>query len=77
MARSHLRQALHGSTARSYHRWRCRQDGKDHLQDDIISDSRPGATSSPLRYDDRTIGGMIALRAGQVLIITPFVLAGQ
>ncbi len=34
-------------------------------------------SSSPLRYDDRMIGGMITYgRAGQVLIITPFVLAG-
>jgi len=34
-------------------------------------------SSSPLRYDDRMIGGMITFgRAGQVLIITPFVLAG-
>ncbi|MCB0186502.1 MAG: trimethylamine methyltransferase family protein, partial [Caldilineaceae bacterium] len=33
--------------------------------------------SSPLRYDDRMLGGMFAFgRAGQVLIITPFVLAG-
>lgn len=33
--------------------------------------------SSPLRYDDRMLGGMFALgRAGQVLVITPFVLAG-
>ncbi|MEZ4859898.1 MAG: trimethylamine methyltransferase family protein [Caldilineaceae bacterium] len=34
-------------------------------------------SSSPLRYDDRMLGGMVAYgRAGQVLIITPFVLAG-
>lgn len=34
-------------------------------------------SSSPLRYDDRMLGGMITFgRAGQVLIITPFVLAG-
>ncbi len=34
-------------------------------------------SSSPLRYDDRMLGGMFAFgRAGQVLIITPFVLAG-
>ena len=34
-------------------------------------------SSSPLRYDDRMLGGMITYgRAGQVLIITPFVLAG-
>lgn len=34
-------------------------------------------SSSPLRYDDRMIGGMITYgRAGQVLIMTPFVLAG-
>jgi trimethylamine--corrinoid protein Co-methyltransferase len=34
-------------------------------------------SSSPLRYDDRMLGGMIAFgRAGQVLVITPFVLAG-
>lgn len=33
--------------------------------------------SSPLRYDDRMLGGMFAFgRAGQVLVITPFVLAG-
>ena len=34
-------------------------------------------SSSPLRYDDRMLGGMVTYgRAGQVLIITPFVLAG-
>ena len=34
-------------------------------------------SSSPLRYDDRMLGGMLTFgRAGQVLIITPFVLAG-
>lgn len=34
-------------------------------------------SSSPLRYDDRMLGGMIAFgRAGQALVITPFVLAG-
>jgi trimethylamine--corrinoid protein Co-methyltransferase len=34
-------------------------------------------SSSPLRYDDRMLGGMFAFgRAGQILIITPFVLAG-
>ena len=34
-------------------------------------------SSSPLRYDDRMLGGMFGFgRAGQVLIITPFVLAG-
>ncbi len=34
-------------------------------------------SSSPLRYDDRMLGGMITYgRAGQVLIVTPFVLAG-
>jgi trimethylamine--corrinoid protein Co-methyltransferase len=34
-------------------------------------------SSSPLRYDDRMLGGMITFaRAGQVLVITPFVLAG-
>lgn len=34
-------------------------------------------SSSPLRYDDRMLGGMVAFaRAGQVLVITPFVLAG-
>ncbi len=34
-------------------------------------------SSSPLRYDDRMLGGMITYgRAGQVLIMTPFVLAG-
>lgn len=33
--------------------------------------------SSPLRYDDRMLGGMITFaRANQVLIITPFILAG-
>ncbi|GAB4577793.1 MAG: trimethylamine methyltransferase family protein [Anaerolineales bacterium] len=33
--------------------------------------------SSPLRYDDRMIGGMLTYaRAGQALIITPFILAG-
>jgi trimethylamine--corrinoid protein Co-methyltransferase len=34
-------------------------------------------SSSPLRYDERMLGGMFTYgRAGQVLIITPFVLAG-
>jgi trimethylamine--corrinoid protein Co-methyltransferase len=34
-------------------------------------------SSSPLRYDDRMLGGMITYgRGGQVLVITPFVLAG-
>ncbi len=34
-------------------------------------------SSSPLRYDDRMLGGLITFaRAGQALIITPFVLAG-
>lgn len=34
-------------------------------------------SSSPLRYDERMLGGMLTFgRAGQVLIITPFVLAG-
>ncbi len=33
--------------------------------------------SSPLRYDDRMIGGLVTYaRAGQVNIITPFILAG-
>ncbi|MCB0043949.1 MAG: trimethylamine methyltransferase family protein [Caldilineaceae bacterium] len=33
--------------------------------------------SSPLRYDERMLGGMITFgRANQVLIITPFILAG-
>jgi trimethylamine--corrinoid protein Co-methyltransferase len=33
--------------------------------------------SSPLRYDDRMLGGLITYaRAGQVTIITPFILAG-
>jgi trimethylamine--corrinoid protein Co-methyltransferase len=33
--------------------------------------------NSPLRYDDRMLGGLITLaRAGQVTIITPFILAG-
>ena len=52
------------------------------FQDDITQWDSPVLggiinSSSPLRYDDRMIGGMIAYaRAGQVLIITPFVLAG-
>ena len=34
-------------------------------------------SSSPLRYDDRMIGGILTFaRANQVLIITPFILAG-
>jgi trimethylamine--corrinoid protein Co-methyltransferase len=33
--------------------------------------------NSPLRYDDRMLGGLITLaRAGQITIITPFILAG-
>ncbi len=33
--------------------------------------------SSPLRYDDRMLGGLITYaRAGQITIITPFILAG-
>ena len=33
--------------------------------------------SSPLRYDERMLGAMISFaRAGQALIITPFILAG-
>ncbi len=33
--------------------------------------------SSPLRYDDRMLGGMIVFaRAGQVNVVTPFILAG-
>ncbi len=33
--------------------------------------------NSPLRYDERMLGGLIAFaRAGQALIITPFILAG-
>ncbi len=33
--------------------------------------------NSPLRYDDRMLGGLITLaRAGQVTIVTPFILAG-
>lgn len=52
------------------------------FQDDITQWDSPVLggiinSSSPLRYDDRMIGGMIAYaRAGQVLVITPFVLAG-
>ncbi len=34
-------------------------------------------SSSPLRYDDRMIGGILTFaRANQVLVITPFILAG-
>lgn len=33
--------------------------------------------NSPLRYDDRMLGGLITLsRAGQIIIVTPFILAG-
>jgi trimethylamine--corrinoid protein Co-methyltransferase len=33
--------------------------------------------NSPLRYDDRMLGGLITLaRAGQITIVTPFILAG-
>lgn len=33
--------------------------------------------NSPLRYDDRMLGGLITMaRAGQVTVITPFILAG-
>jgi trimethylamine--corrinoid protein Co-methyltransferase len=35
------------------------------------------SVNSPLRYDDRMLGGLITYaRAGQVCIITPFILAG-
>ena len=50
--------------------------------DDVIESDEPVLggiinASSPLRYDDRMIGGMLTYaRAGQVLIITPFILAG-
>ena len=45
--------------------------GKDPVTGGIIN------SSSPLRYDDRMLGGMLTFgRAGQVLVITPFVLAG-
>ena len=50
--------------------------------DDVIAGDEPvlggiNNASSPLRYDDRMIGGMLTYaRAGQVLIITPFILAG-
>ncbi|MCB0182541.1 MAG: trimethylamine methyltransferase family protein, partial [Anaerolineae bacterium] len=50
--------------------------------DDVIAGDEPVLggiinASSPLRYDDRMIGGMLTYaRAGQVLIITPFILAG-
>ncbi len=45
--------------------------GKEPVTGGIVN------SSSPLRYDERMLGGMITLgRAGQVLVITPFVLAG-
>lgn len=50
--------------------------------DDIVDADEPVLggiinASSPLRYDDRMIGGMIEYaKAKQVLIITPFILAG-
>ncbi|MCB0163907.1 MAG: trimethylamine methyltransferase family protein [Anaerolineae bacterium] len=50
--------------------------------DDITESNQPVLggiinASSPLRYDDRMIGGILTFaRANQVLIITPFILAG-
>lgn len=50
--------------------------------DDISASSEPVLggvinASSPLRYDERMIGGMLTFaRANQALIITPFILAG-
>ncbi|MBI3241120.1 MAG: trimethylamine methyltransferase family protein [Chloroflexi bacterium] len=49
---------------------------------DLISDGGPVIggiinVNSPLRYDDRMLGGLITYaRTGQVTIITPFILAG-
>jgi trimethylamine--corrinoid protein Co-methyltransferase len=49
---------------------------------DICEEDRPVLggiinSSSPLRYDDRMLGGMLAFgRANQVNVITPFILAG-
>ena len=48
--------------------------------DDLSGDPVIGGiinASSPLRYDERMLGGLITFaRAGQVTIITPFILAG-
>jgi trimethylamine--corrinoid protein Co-methyltransferase len=50
--------------------------------DDITDNPNPVLggvinASSPLRYDDRMVGGMLTYaRAGQVIIVTPFILAG-
>lgn len=50
--------------------------------DDIESQPNPVIgdvvnVNSPLRYDDRMLGGLITYaRAGQVIIVTPFILAG-
>ena len=52
------------------------------FQEDITQSDQPALggvinASSPLRYDERMIGGMLTYaRARQVLIMTPFVLAG-
>jgi trimethylamine--corrinoid protein Co-methyltransferase len=52
------------------------------FDDDITASNEPVLggiinSSSPLRYDDRMIGGILTYaRANQVLIITPFILAG-
>jgi trimethylamine--corrinoid protein Co-methyltransferase len=52
------------------------------FQEDVTRSSEPVLggiinASSPLRYDDRMLGGMITFaRANQVLVITPFILAG-
>lgn len=48
-----------------------RMDGPNPVLGGIIN------ASSPLRYDDRMLGGLLTYaRAGQVNIITPFILAG-
>jgi trimethylamine--corrinoid protein Co-methyltransferase len=48
----------------------------DLLPDDPVLGSIINA-NSPLRYDDRMLGGLITLaRAGQINVITPFILAG-
>jgi len=50
------------------------------FEDDLSGDPVLGGVinvNSPLRYDDRMLGGLISYaRAGQACIITPFILAG-
>ena len=76
------RQAAHGG-ARAHHHRRQRGDGAslsatahgnlpaDPVIGDVIN------VNSPLRFDERMLGGLITYAGGQATFITPFILAGR